>query len=189
MPQEKILKMFYPLLTHRLSIEPLSRRDLDNFIAYRQDPEVAKYQSWDISYSQRQALELLESQSNVLLPSNGSWLQLAIHDQLTGELFGDIALHSLNNEGTSFEIGFTLAQVNQGKGIAKEAISQVIKYLFDEVGALSIVANCDHRNSSAIKLLLSLGFEQDRTKSWTEHFKNELVTVDHFELVSNRTNY
>lgn len=180
--------MHYPLLTHRLSIEPLSRQDLDSFIAYRQDPEVAKYQSWDISYSKRQALELIESQRNVLLPGKGSWLQLAIRDRLTGELYGDVALHSLNNEGTYFEIGFTLAQVNQGKGISKEAVGRLIKYLFDEVGAVSIVANCDQRNLSAIKLLLSLGFEQVRTKSWTEHFKNELVTVDHFELVSNRTN-
>ena len=179
--------MSYPLLTHRLSIEPLSRHDLDDFIAYRQDPEVAKYQGWDISYSQRQALELLESQRNVLLPTTGKWQQLAIHDQLTGKLFGDLALHSLNNEGTAFEIGFTLAQVNQGKGIAREAVGQLIQYLFGEVGAVSIVANCDQRNLSAIKLLLSLGFEQVRTKSWTENFKNELVTVDHFELVSNRT--
>lgn len=176
--------MPYPLLTNRLSIEPLSRNDLDDFIAYRQDPEVAKYQGWDISYSQRQALELLESQRNVLLPSNGSWLQLAIHDQLSGKLFGDLALHSLNNVGTSFEIGFTLARENQGKGIAKEAVGRLIKYLFDEMGVVSIVANCDQRNSSAIKLLLSLGFEQVHTKSWTEHFKDEFVTVDHFVLVS-----
>ena len=180
--------MSYPLLTQRLSIEPLSRKDLNNFIAYRQDPQVSRFQGWDVSYSEQQALELLESQFNVLLPSVGNWLQLAIHDQLTGELLGDVALHTLNNEGTSFEIGFTLAKDNQGKGIAKEAISRLIRYLFDEVGTVSIVANCDQRNSSAIKLLLSLGFEQVRTKSWTENFKNELVTVDHFELVSKRPN-
>lgn len=178
--------MSYPLLTQRLSIEPLSRQDLDKFIAYRQDPQVARFQSWDVSYSEQQALELLESQLNVLLPTAGNWLQLAIHDRLTGELLGDVAIHTLNNEGTSFEIGFTLVKDNQGKGIAKEAVGRLVRYLFDDVGATSIVANCDQRNSAAIKLLLSLGFDQVRSKSWTENFKNELVNVDHFELLSRK---
>ena len=178
--------MSYPLLTQRLSIEPLGKQDLAKFVAYRQDPDVARYQSWDVSYSSQQAMELLQSQENVLIPSAGNWLQLAIHDQETGELLGDLALHSLDQEGLSFEIGFTLARVNQGKGIALEALSRLIQYLFAEVGAISVVANCDMRNMSAIRLLLSLGFEEIPSKSWTEQFKNELVQVRHFELNSNQ---
>ena len=178
--------MAYPLFTQRLSIEPLGNRDLGRFVAYRQDPDVARYQSWDISYSGQQAMELLQSQENVLIPSTGNWLQLAIHDQETGELLGDLALHSLDQEGLFFEIGFTLARANQGKGIAREALSRLIQYLFVEVGAISVFANCDKRNLSAIRLLLSLGFEEIPSKSWTEQFKNELVQVRHFELNSNQ---
>ena len=178
--------MSYPLLTQRLSIEPLGQQDLAKFVAYRQDPDVARYQSWDVSYSEQQAMELLKSQENVLIPTAGNWLQLAIHDQETGELLGDLALHSLDQEGLFFEIGFTLARANQGKGIAREALSRLIQYLFAEVGAISVVANCDNRNMSAIRLLLSLGFEEIPSKSWTEQFKNELVQVRHFELNSNQ---
>ena len=178
--------MPYPLLTQRLSIEPLGIQDLAKFVAYRQDPDVARYQSWDVSYSDQQALDLLKSQQNVSIPSAGNWLQLAIHNQTTGELLGDLALHALDQEGLSFEIGFTLARVNQGKGFAREALSRLIQYLFAEVGAISVVANCDQRNSSAIRLLLSLGFKQIPTKSWTEQFKNELVEVNHFELISSQ---
>lgn len=174
--------MAYPLLTERLSIQPLTEGDLATFVHYRQDPEVARFQSWDTSYSANQARELLKSQADVLLPSSGNWLQLAVHDRNTGELLGDLALHSVTSEKSAFEIGFTFATANQGKGFAKEAISRFLKYLFDEIEAKVIEANCDRRNLSAIKLLTSLGFKNQQEKSWTEHFKNELITMDHFEL-------
>lgn len=176
--------MSYPLLTQQLSIEPLAGHDLSAFVTYRQDPDVAHFQGWDTSFSEHQALELLKSQVNVLLPSSGEWLQLAIHNRESGELLGDLAVHSLEGEELSFEIGFTLSKSNQGKGLAKEAVGRLIQYLFEEVGAKVAIATCDRRNSSASKLLLSLGFEQKPAKSWTENFKNELVSVDYFEVTS-----
>ena len=176
--------MSYPLVTQRLSIEPLGKQDLAKFVAYRQDPDVARYQSWDVSYSEPQALDLVESQQNVSIPSAGNWLQLAIHNQANEELIGDLALHSLDQEGLSFEIGFTLARENQGKGFAREALKRLITFLFEEVSAVKVVANCDQRNIAAAKLLLSLGFKRDPAKNWNEFFKGEDVTVEHFVLNS-----
>ena len=176
--------MSYPLLTQRLSIEPLVANDLSAFVTYRQDPDVARYQSWDTSNSEDQALDLIESQVNVLLPEHGDWLQLAIHNRESDELLGDLAMNSLEVAKFSYEIGFTLSKSNQGKGIAKEAVGCLIEYLFQEIGAKVLIATCDRRNSSAIKLLLSLGFEQRLEKSWVENFKSELVDVEYFEMTS-----
>ena len=175
--------MSYPLITERLSIEPLSENDLSEFVSYRQEPDVARYQGWDISYSRSDALELLHSQKDVMVPSSGNWLQLGIHNRESGELLGDLALHCLENQEHAFEIGFTLSKLNQGKGIAKEAADRLIRYLFAEVGAKVVIANCDERNISAANLLLSLGFKQLSEKSWTENFKNELVTMNFYEKV------
>jgi len=172
----------YPLLTSRLSIEPLAARDLLAFVTYRQDPDVACYQGWDTSYSEHQARELIESQANVLLPVAGDWLQLAIHDGVSGELLGDMALHALEDADFSFEIGFTLSKINQGKGYANEAVSCLVRYLFEEIGAERLIATCDQRNSPAIKLVTSLGFVYRPERSWVENFKNEKVTVDYFEM-------
>ena len=178
--------MTYPLLTPRLSIEPLAAHDLFAFVTYRQDPDVARYQGWDTSYSEHQARELIESQANVLLPVAGDWLQLAIHDRVSGELLGDMALSTLENTEFSFEIGFTLSKMNQGKGFASEAVSCLVGYLFEEIGAERLIATCDRRNSPAIKLVLSLGFVQRPERSWVENFKNEKVTVDYFEMTAAR---
>ena len=174
--------MSYPLLTPRLSIEPLALRDVDEFVRYRQDPEIARYQSWDMNYSAQQGLHLVQSQADVVLPAPGNWLQLAIHDRETGELLGDLALHTIDTAELSFEIGFTLATKNQGNGIAREATRRLLDFLFDEVGAISVCASCDSRNSPSIALLLALGFENRPTKNWTENFKNETIVVNYFDL-------
>jgi RimJ/RimL family protein N-acetyltransferase len=176
--------MTYPLLTPRLSIEPLKLSDLNTFVGYRQDANIARFQSWDATYSAGKAAELIESQTGVLLPKQGQWLQLAVHEQISGELVGDLALHSLIENQSVFEIGFTIASQHQGKGFAREAASRLMIFLFSEVGAQKIVANTDRRNSPSIKLLLNLGFEFHPSKSCTENFKDEIVTVDYFDCLS-----
>lgn len=179
--------MLYPLFTERLSIQPLDSPDLEAFITYRQEPDVARYQGWELPYLEHQGIELLESQRNVLLPTIGHWLQYAIHDRLTGELLGDLALHFIEEKSMTFEIGFTLAGKNQGNGIAREAVKRFLTFLFEVVNAGEVVANCDQRNYAAAKLLLSLGFEKNPSENWNELFKNELVTIEHFELKSTKS--
>lgn len=157
-------------------------KDVQAFVAYRQDPEIARFQSWEPSYSSDQASELVESQAGDLLPDRGHWLQLGVHNLTTGELVGDLALHWVVEEGSTFEIGFTVAIKNQGQGFATEAVSRLIDFLFGEARAEKIIAHTDRRNLSSIRLLSTLGFEQIPSRSWDEEFKNEIVTVDYFEL-------
>lgn len=174
--------MSYPLLTPRLSIEPLTLRDVAEFVRYRQDPETARFQSWDTSYSSQQGVDLVQSQEGVVIPAPGNWLQLAIHDRETGELLGDLALHTIDTAEPSFEIGFTLATKHQGNGIAREAVRRLLDFLFDELRAISVCASCDSRNAPSITLLLALGFENRPTKNWTENFKGESIVVNYFDL-------
>jgi RimJ/RimL family protein N-acetyltransferase len=176
--------MPFPLLTPRVSIEPLTMRDVDEFVRYRQDPEIASFQSWDTNYSTQQGRDLVQSQADVVLPAPGNWLQLAIHDRGTGELLGDLALHTIATTELSFEIGFTLAIQHQGNGIAREAANRLLNFLFDEVGVISVGAHCDSRNSPSIALLLALGFENRPSESATDFFKDESIVVDYFEVTS-----
>lgn len=173
--------MGFPLTTERLSISPLQPADLDSFISYRQDPEVARYQSWEPSYSADQGLELIRSQAGVVMPAIDDWLQLGVRDRTTGRLVGDLALHRLENEG-EFEIGFTFATAEQGKGYAYESASRLIQYLFEDAQASKVIATPDSRNTKSISLLRKLGFTQNSSKAWVEEFKGETVTVEFFEL-------
>jgi aminoglycoside 6'-N-acetyltransferase len=173
--------MQYPLLTERLSIRPLVLADLDSFVGYRQDPSIARFQSWEPTYSEHQARELIESQAGVFLPDKGQWLQLGIHYLVSDELVGDLALHSVVEGEGIFELGFSIAKRHQGHAFAKEASAMLITYLVAEVGAKKFVANTDRRNAASIAVLLALGFKRDSSRTWEENFKNEDVIMDYFE--------
>lgn len=173
--------MPFPLLTERLSIQPLAMGDLDSFVEYRTDPDIARFQSWDTSYSRQQAQELIESQAGVQLPKQGDWLQLAIHDQASGQHVGDLAIHAVIEQDDTFELGFTIAKKHQRQGFASESVRAMIEHLSTVAQAKKVIATTDRRNLSSIKLLMGLGFVPEATKSWTEEFKGEIVTVDYFE--------
>ncbi|MEN9955129.1 MAG: hypothetical protein RLZZ41_793 [Actinomycetota bacterium] len=174
--------MLYPIETSRLVVRPLELEDLEIFISYRQDPEVARFQSWEPTYSKENALELIESQAGVLIPTPGQWLQIGIHNLASDELVGDLAIHSLPESDRCFEIGFTISRVHQGQGFSKEAASALMKRMFTDQLAVKFVANTDSRNNSSISVLRALGFKKDPSRSWSERFKNEDVLVEYFEI-------
>ena len=173
--------MALELRSDRLQISPLEVADLDAFVSYRQNSEVARFQSWESDFSLEQGLELIQSQAGISFPTQGGWLQIGIRDLSSGDLIGDLALHSLEQE-RCYEIGFTIATEHQGKGFGREAAARLLTYLFDERDADRVEANTDSRNVASIRLLTSLGFSQQLDRSWVEDFKNESVTVYVFEV-------
>ena len=170
----------FPLVTKRTRISPLGLEDLEAFVAYRRVPDVARYLSWESDYSELQARELIESQAGMTLPPQDGWLQLAIQEIKSGQLLGDLALHTLK-EQSCFEIGFTIAPQYQRQGYASEAASALLTGLFDQHGATSVIANTDSRNLTSIRTLETLGFSAVAEKTWTEWFKGEHVTVMQYE--------
>lgn len=173
--------MHYPIKTSRLQIKPLGPLDLDGFVNYRQDPEVARFQSWEPTYSKEDAFELIQSQLGVQIPDPGEWLQLGIHTLSSDELVGDLALHAVPESEKVFEIGFTISRMHQGKGFAKEAASAIIRHMLKEQIAKKFIATTDSRNQPSIRALSALGFKNDPERGWFENFKNEEVFVEYFE--------
>jgi RimJ/RimL family protein N-acetyltransferase len=57
------------MITERRHLRPFERGDLAAFVAYRSDPEVARYQSWDSSFSPPDAERFRDSQRGLRSPS------------------------------------------------------------------------------------------------------------------------
>jgi GNAT superfamily N-acetyltransferase len=122
------------IVTERLSLRPFRADDLETFVTYRSDPEVARYQSWDRTYSMADAESFLRSQRAVEFGQPGEWLQLAIVDRETGTVCGDCAVLVVTDQPATAEVGVTLAPANQGKGLATEALTAVVTELFEQRG-------------------------------------------------------
>ena len=82
------------ITTERLLLRPFQIDDLGTFVAYRSDVEVARYQSWEPTYSMADAESFLDSQIGLVFGAPGEWMQLAITDRDAGTVYGDCAVHS-----------------------------------------------------------------------------------------------
>src|SRR3954462_2844056 len=122
------------IVTQRLSLRPFHVDDLEAFVAYRSDPEVARYQSWDRTYSMADAESFLRAQRNLVFGQPGEWLQLAIVDRSPPTVCGDCPVRVVTDQPATAEVGVTLAQAKQGKGLATEALTSVVTELFEQRG-------------------------------------------------------
>jgi RimJ/RimL family protein N-acetyltransferase len=176
--------MPYPLTTARLRIEPLTADDIEQFVAYRRDPSVARWQSWEPSYSADDARRLVAGQPATELPDPGGWIQLAIRDRDAKNLFGDAAVHTLAEQPQTFEIGITLAPRSQGHGIGTEAVARVLEFLFVEAAAHRVVGQCDARNRPVAKLLSRVGMRHEARQIEADYYKGEWTTLDSYAILA-----
>jgi RimJ/RimL family protein N-acetyltransferase len=151
---------FTSLATARLILRHFTDADLLPFMAYRNDPGVARYQGWE-GISEPEARAFIEEQKMVQPGVPGQWFQIAIELKETGILVGDCALKIDEHDNRQAEIGYTLSRAYQGKGIASEAVSFVLDYAFRTLELHRVIAITDCENTASVALLERLGLRRE----------------------------
>jgi RimJ/RimL family protein N-acetyltransferase len=172
----------FPLLTDRLLIEPMTIGDAERFAAYRSDPGVARFQSWDVPYPLERAQEALAANPSGW-PPPGSWTQLAIREG--DELRGDVGVHLLDDPVArdTVEVGVTLTPGSRGRGLATEALRAVVDACFAG-GAHRVVAGCDARNHPVARLFERVGLRHEARLVDAEWWKDEWTTADTWAVLA-----
>jgi aminoglycoside 6'-N-acetyltransferase len=134
---------FTRLTTQRLALRRFRPEDLEAFAAYRSDPKVARYQSWEAPYTP------------------GEWFQFAVALRDTDRLIGDCAAHVDADDPRQAEIGFTFAAQHQGHGYATEAVRRLLHYLLAERAKHRVIASCDDRNTRSAAVLERAGMRRE----------------------------
>lgn len=173
--------MTFPLVTARLIIAPLGAADRDAFVAYRRVPEVARWQGWAPSYSEADADELIAAQPRLIESGSGRWTQLGVHH--SGTLIGDLAVHALESQPDTYELGVTVAPAWQGAGFALEALGALTDHLFTAQAAHRVFAVTDARNQPAARLFQRLGFRHEGRNLKADWFKGEWTSTDTWAML------
>ena len=151
---------FARIESERLILRRFEASDLAPFVAYRNDPEVARYQSWD-SCDEHEARAFIREMASERPGVPGEWFQFAVEPKVTGGLIGDCAIRVDEQEPYRAEFGFTLARDHQGRGFASEAASRLLDYAFDDLGLHRVVAIADCRNTPSWALLERIGMRRE----------------------------
>ncbi|NVD73739.1 GNAT family N-acetyltransferase [Duganella sp. BJB1802] len=141
-----------PLLqTERLLLREYRRADFDLFADHLGHPESSAH----LGSSDRQAAwRIFTSHAGLWLVHGAGWW--AIEDKQTGQLVGTVGAF-FREQSTVMEMGWNTYRAFWGKGIANEAASAVLKYVFEVRGELKVRALVSAGNESSRHVAERLG--------------------------------
>lgn len=149
-----------PLTTARLVLRRFRTADLPTLLAYRRDPEVARYQFW--GPVDEAGLGMYIAAMAAAEPGRpGAGFQFALALGPDGPHIGDLYLRLLDYDERQAEIGYTLARPYWGRGYGREAVSRLLDYVFDELALHRVIAIVDCANQRSIGLLEQLGMRRE----------------------------
>jgi RimJ/RimL family protein N-acetyltransferase len=141
--------------TERLVLRVMRPGDAPIFAAYRDDPDVARFQDWPMPFTLADADRMLAGQAHLDDLDPEGWTQVAIeHD---GEVIGDLGVCLQTSEHRAM-LGYTIAPSAQHRGIAVEAAGAMIDAVFERTETWRVVATVDDANTASMRVIESLGF-------------------------------
>jgi|SRR6218665_102127 len=146
--------------TQRLKIRNMHPVDVQDFYIYRSNPEVTKFQGFDVMTLQ-EAENFINRQKDKVFGKPGEWVQYGIENKETAKIVGDCAIKLDSDDARIAEVGITISHLHQKNGYAREVMVGVVNFLFAIPNFHRIVEIVDAENIASIKLLESVGFKKE----------------------------
>ncbi|KIW34781.1 uncharacterized protein PV07_01537 [Cladophialophora immunda] len=141
------------ITTERLLLRAAREDDVMGVYEAFSDPEVMRYCTLpheDPSQTQSRLQEMIDS------PTNGTTNFIIALRPDRNHPIGIVGI----NAPESHEIGFILSRQHWGTGIAQEAVSCVLGYLFGARGMDEVIAEVEPRNRRCVRFLERQGFTE-----------------------------
>lgn len=160
MPQD-LSAVPWPVRTERLTIRPATAHDVDATWAFRKLPEVSYWITSAPDDREAYAAHFVDPER----------LAKTLVIERAGEPIGDLMLAIEDawgqtevveqTKGVQAELGWVLAPEHGGQGYATEAVDELVRVCFEELGLRRVLANCFADNDSSWRLMERLGMRRE----------------------------
>ncbi|HVI46405.1 MAG TPA: GNAT family N-acetyltransferase [Chitinophaga sp.] len=158
------------LTTTRLKLRALSDQDAPQIHELRADPDIASLLGRPVSGGIEDALAHIDR----IRKAEQSWYwAITLKDDDT--LIGTICYWNLEPEIKKAELGYELLPTHHRKGFITEAIREVLRFGFHEMGTDIITALPSVNNKPSIAVLEQLGFYVDENFAPTDEDEALLI--------------
>ncbi len=125
------------------------------FKNWTSDPEVTRYVTWNA----HSCVEDTQGYVKYLLNGYHSldFYQWIIELKDSHEPVGNISIVNINEETDCVEAGYCLGRTWWHQGIITEALTEVMRFMFDDVKAMRVEARHDTRNPNSGKVMKKCG--------------------------------
>lgn len=167
-----------PVAMRSIVLRKLRADDLVALHAYRNDPDVARFQGWS-PMSIEQAADFLDAQATHMRLVPGQWHQIGVASVDSDALIGDMDVW-LSGDQSQAELGLSISPCVQGKGHGTDAVRGLLQLLFAATPVTEVIAKADARNLACIAVLGRAGMRCTATS--TAVYKGETCTEHLFAI-------
>ena len=158
------------LETERLTLRPFTQEDAADLYEYAKDPRVGPAAGWQPHKSVEESREIIGS---VFSAPN----VFAVVDKPSGKVIGSagfVGRHQSLLPGPDDEIGYALSPDFWGRGLMPEAVRELLRYGFEELGLATVWCGHYDFNDKSRRVVEKCGFIYRFTdKTWAEWMEEE----------------
>ncbi|MRG87160.1 GNAT family N-acetyltransferase [Salinibacillus xinjiangensis] len=152
--------MEFPTLeTDRLALVRMTNHYLHSYYDIMSRDEVTKYYSMESLKSVEDAENIISSMKTTFESGRGIRWGIVLNDK--DKFVGTIGLNHLNTYSKKAEVGFEIHPEFWNEGITSEAVSEVLRYSFEELGLFRMGAVTYPQNKTSIHVLKKFGFSKE----------------------------
>lgn len=151
----KLFRNIPQLETRRLVLRRITREDRDDMFEYASLPCVTEYLLWDAHPDRRYTaryLSYLQSRYRA-----GDFYDWAVTDRVSGKMIGSCGFADIDFQNDSAEAGYVINPNYSGHGVATEALVEVIRFGFENLGLNRIEARFMLGNNASLRVMQKAG--------------------------------
>lgn len=167
----------YPIRTERLLLRPIVLDDADAMVVYKADADNVRYVPYPPLTREGVVERITTRWSRSQFENEGDAVCLAVVEQSSGRLVGDVVLFWRSENDREGEVGYILDPAFAGRGYAAEAVDALLALGFDGLGLHRIATRIDERNTASVRVVERLGFRQEARLVESSWFKGEWTTL------------
>jgi ribosomal-protein-alanine N-acetyltransferase len=160
------------LETERLILRSLRPEDKEAIYDYASDPEVTRYMLFNTHASIADAEAFLEWRAERY--AKRQRIEFALDLKSSGDLVGLCGLHNFFRADQHVELGYVLRRKFWGNGYMAEAVREVIRFAFEEMGMHRVQAICFEDNVRSARLMERCGM------TYEGMFRDQLIVRGQF---------
>ncbi|QPA32491.1 GNAT family N-acetyltransferase [Thermaerobacillus caldiproteolyticus] len=152
--------MLFPTLeTERLHLVEIGQQHSQKYYEIMSLDEVTRYYGMENLKSIEEAAKMIDSFKNNFLSNRGTRWGIILKENQ--EFIGTVGLNNLSLPNKRAEIGYEIHPDYWRQGFTSEAVKEVLRYSFEELGLYRIGAVTYPENIASSSLLKKLGFKEE----------------------------
>ena len=178
----EVFSTFPEISTDRLHLREIKQEDAESIYKILSDPEVIKYDTFDLLTNIRQVDDLIRWFGHEYKQKHAIFwgISLKDHHEVIGFCKCEIEVPEVRAD-----LGYDLRSDYWNKGIMTEALNAVIEYTLNNIGVNRIEAAVSTENKGSIRVLEKLGFVKEGILRERSYFKGKCHDMMMLSILKN----